>query len=102
MILVPQGVPVQIRSVTLIGALAQLGRVPDCRSGGRGFKPRTHRLLPGYINWLDDFPYKEGVGGSSPSLGTVVESKESRSQVVTLRLEDSSSSDHFLKGNFDY
>ena len=41
------------------GGVAQLVRVPDCRSGGCGFEPRRPRLLPFVGNM--ETPFYEGV-----------------------------------------
>ena len=49
---------------TTRGAVAQLVRVPDCRSGGCGFKsrrPRLHNIKRGNHLWLPRFSVRGGV-----------------------------------------
>ncbi len=54
----------------LIGAVVQLVRIPACQAGGRGFESRPHRQREHSSVGLEHLPYKQRVGGSTPSAPT--------------------------------
>ena len=53
-----------------IGAVVQLVRISACHAGGRGFESRPHRKREHSSVGLEHLPYKQRVGGSTPSAPT--------------------------------
>ena len=54
----------------IIGAVVQLVRISACHAGGRGFESRPHRKREHSSVGLEHLPYKQRVGGSTPSAPT--------------------------------
>ena len=52
------------------GAVVQLVRISACHAGGRGFESRPHRQREHSSVGLEHLPYKQRVGGSTPSAPT--------------------------------
>ena len=52
------------------------GRALDCGSKLYGFKPYQTRQYTHLVQWLEHQAYTLGVGGSNPSVSTILEYQE--------------------------